>query len=273
MRVWSEQPLTRSQLDRYVARAQELGAAGLAWFVVEDDGALRGPLARHVDDATQAALAAALEARPGDALMLIADAKRERAQRLLGAMRTHVGESLGLLEAGAYRFCWVVDYPMYELDEETGKIEFSHNPFSMPQGGLDALDALDPLDVKAWQYDVICNGYELSSGAVRNHRLDVMERAFEIAGYTREQVEERFGALWRAFQLGAPPHAGIAPGVDRIVMLIAEEPNIREVIAFPMNQQAEDLLMGAPAPATPEQLAELHLRTVPPPGAAPAARA
>jgi aspartyl-tRNA synthetase len=160
---------------------------------------------------------------------------------------------------------------MYERDEETGEIEFSHNPFSMPQGGLEALNTLDPLEIKAFQYDVVCNGVELSSGAVRNHRPDILYRAFEIVGYTPEQVDERFGALGRAFKLGAPPHAGIAPGVDRIVMLIADEPNIREIIAFPMNQRAEDLLMGAPAPASAQQLKELHLKVDVPVEPAPAA--
>jgi aspartyl-tRNA synthetase len=164
-----------------------------------------------------------------------------------------------------YSFCWVVDFPMYERNADTGEIEFSHNPFSMPQGGLEALDQQDPLDVKAFQYDIVCNGVELSSGAIRNHRLDVMYRAFEIAGYSSEDVDERFGALGRAFRYGAPPHGGIAPGLDRIVMLLADEPNIREVIAFPMNQRAVDPLMGAPAPATPVQLRELHLKVDAPP--------
>jgi aspartyl-tRNA synthetase len=191
---------------------------------------------------------------------MIADDDRERAEKLLGGLRVHVGEALGLLEEDTYRFCWVVDFPMYERDPDSGAIEFSHNPFSMPQGGLEALNTLDPLDVKAWQYDVVCNGYELSSGAIRNHRTDVLYRAFEIVGYSRQEVDERFGALGRAFKLGAPPHGGIAPGIDRIVMLLADEPNIREVIAFPMNQRAQDLMMGAPAPVSDAQLRELHLR-------------
>jgi len=261
MRVRNDVPITRSQLDRYDARARQLGAAGLAWFVINDDGTLRGPLARHLDEALQSRLVSALDAEPGDALLMIAASTRERAQKLMGAMRGHVGADLKLLR-DTYEFCWVVDFPMYEQDEETGKVEFSHNPFSMPQGGLEALNTLDPLDVKAWQYDVVCNGYELSSGAVRNHRPDILYRAFEIVGYTPAEVDERFGALGRAFKLGAPPHAGIAPGIDRIVMLLADEPNIREVIAFPMNQRAEDLMMGAPAPASGEQLRELHLRHV-----------
>jgi aspartyl-tRNA synthetase len=270
MRVRGREPLGRSALARFDARARELGAAGLAWFIVEDDGSLRGPLARHVDNALQSELVSRLEAEPGDALLMIADPQQARAEKLMGALRDHVGRSLELL-SDTYEFCWVVDFPMYELDEETQQVEFSHNPFSMPQGGLEALDSLDPLDIKAWQYDLVCSGYELSSGAVRNHRPDVMYRAFEIVGYTPQEVDERFGALGRAFKLGAPPHAGLAPGIDRIVMLLADEPNIREVIAFPMNQRAEDLLMGAPAPASEDQLRELHIRHVdlpePPPEA------
>ena len=270
MRVHGSAPLSRAQLDRYDEHARGLGAAGLAWFVVNDDSTLRGPLVKFMPEDLPARLVSELEAQPGDALLLIADPQREKAEKLLGALRVHVGQDLDLLSDG-YEFCWIVDFPMYELDEDSGKIEFSHNPFSMPQGELEALNTLDPLDIKAWQYDVVCNGYELSSGAVRNHRPDILYRAFEIVGYSAEEVDERFGALGRAFKLGAPPHAGIAPGIDRIVMLLADEPNIREVIAFPMNQRAEDLLMGAPAPASPEQLRELYLRHVdlpePPPEA------
>jgi aspartyl-tRNA synthetase len=264
LRVSPKETFSRAQMERYDGYAKDLGAPGLAWFLVEDDGSLRGPLARHLDEDASHALLAALEGQPGDALLAIADKQTSRAQQLLGAVRDHLGRELDLLE-DAYRFCWIVDFPLYERNEDSGRIEFSHNPFSMPQGGLEALETLDPLEVKGWQYDVVCNGTELSSGAVRNHRLDIMYRAFEIAGYGREEVDERFGALGRAFRLGAPPHAGIAPGIDRIVMLLADEPNIREVIAFPMNQRAEDLLMGAPAPATPEQLRELHLKVVVPP--------
>ena len=170
-----------------------------------------------------------------------------------------------LAETGAYKFCWIVDYPMYEMDEQTGEIEFSHNPFSMPQGGLKALEGKNPLDVKAYQYDIVCNGVELSSGAIRNHRPDIMYKAFEIAGYSNEDVEERFGGMLNALKFGAPPHGGSAPGVDRIVMLLADEPNIREVVTFPMNQQAEDLMMGAPGEADPNHLQELHIRVQMPP--------
>ncbi len=171
-----------------------------------------------------------------------------------------MGKQLGLIEENVYRFCWIVDFPMYEADPETGKIEFSHNPFSMPQGGLDALNTQDPLTIKAFQYDIVCNGYELSSGAIRNHQPEIMYRAFEIAGYTRDDVNNRFKALINGLKFGAPPHGGIAPGIDRIVMLIADEPNIREVIMFPMNQNAEDLMMNAPNTVRPEQLKELHIQ-------------
>ena len=178
-------------------------------------------------------------------------------------MRTRLGDVLDLLEKDVYRFCWTVDFPLYERDEATGAIAFSHNPFSMPQGGMEALRTGNPLDVLAWQYDIVCNGVELSSGAIRNHRPDIMIEAFGIAGYPPEAVEEQFGGMLRAFRYGAPPHGGIAPGIDRIVMLLAKEPNIREVILFPMNQQAEDLLMGAPGEVSDAQLKELHVRRAP----------
>src|SRR5216110_2247764 len=187
------------------------------------------------------------------------------AAAIAGGVRNKLGEELGLIEKHAFRFCWVTDFPMYELNEETGKIEFSHNPFSMPQGGLEALESKDPLTIKAYQYDIVCNGVELSSGAIRNHRADIMYKVFAIAGYSRAEVEARFGGMLNAFKFGAPPHGGSAPGIDRIVMLIAGETNIREVIAFPMNQQAQDLLMQAPAPVPPERLKELHIKLDLPP--------
>ncbi len=257
--------LSRADMDRFDEFARELGAGGLAWFFVEPGNSLRGPLARHLEPEVQEAAIAALGAEEGDALLMISDARLQKARSLLGAMRDHVGQALGLVEQGAYRFCWVVDFPMYELDEETGEVGFSHNPFSMPQGGLEALETTDPLEVRAFQYDIVCNGCELSSGAIRNHRPDILYRAFEIAGYSKQEVDERFGALGRAFRVGAPPHGGVAPGLDRIVMLLADEPNIREVIAFPMNQRAQDVMMSAPAPIPPERLRELNLKLIRPP--------
>jgi len=250
----------RSFFDKLNQWARDEGAPGLG-YVVLAEGAARGPIAKFLDEARLAALRRATGAVDGDAVFFVCD-KRAGADRLAGKARTRLGEELGLIEADAFRFCWVTDFPMYERDEETGKIEFSHNPFSMPQGGLEALETKDPLTLKAYQYDIVCNGVELSSGAIRNHRPDIMYKAFAIAGYSREDVEARFGGMLNAFRYGAPPHGGSAPGIDRIVMLIAGESNIREVIAFPMNQQAQDLLMQAPAPVPPERLKELHIRVI-----------
>ena len=250
----------RSFFDKLNQWARDEGAPGLG-YVVLAEGAARGPIAKFLDEARLAALRRATGALDGDAVFFVCD-KRAAADRLGGKARTRLGEELGLIEADAFRFCWVTDFPMYERDEETGKIEFSHNPFSMPQGGLEALETKDPLTLKAYQYDIVCNGVELSSGAIRNHRPDIMYKAFAIAGYSREDVEARFGGMLNAFRYGAPPHGGSAPGIDRIVMLIAGESNIREVIAFPMNQQAQDLLMQAPAPVPPERLKELHIRVI-----------
>jgi aspartyl-tRNA synthetase len=198
---------------------------------------------------------------PDDGLFFAAG-KEADAAKLAGLARTRVGEQLDLIEKGAFRFCWIVDFPMFEFNEEQQKIDFSHNPFSMPQGEMGALETKDPLEILAWQYDIVCNGVELSSGAIRNHRPDIMYKAFEIAGYTREEVDTNFSGMINAFKFGAPPHGGSAPGIDRIVMLLADEPNIREVILFPMNQKAEDLMMNAPAAAMPKQLKELHIRVV-----------
>jgi aspartyl-tRNA synthetase len=247
----------------------EMGAAGLGYVIFEravDEPLLgRGPIANNLEPDEIARLAELTGLRGGDVVFFAAGPKPE-AERLAGQARIRLGHELGLVEEGAFRFCWIVDSPMYERNEETGRIEFSHNPFSMPQGGLEALETQDPLTIKAYQYDIVCNGIELSSGAIRNHRPDIMYKAFAIAGYSAAEVEARFGGMLKAFRYGAPPHGGSAPGIDRIVMLLADTPNIREIVAFPMNQQAQDLLIGAPAPVPPERLKELHIRLeLPPP--------
>jgi aspartyl-tRNA synthetase len=248
----------RSAFDRLDAWAREQGAPGLG-YVTFAEGGPRGPLAKFLDPERLAALRQLAGAADGDAVFFVC-AERTVAEHLSGKVRTRLGEDLALIEADAFRFCWITDFPMYEWNEDTKKIEFSHNPFSMPQGGLAALETQDPLTIKAYQYDIVCNGVELSSGAIRNHRPDVMYKAFQIAGYGREEVEARFGGMLNAFRYGAPPHGGSAPGIDRIVMLLADERNLREVIAFPMNQQAQDLLMQAPSPVDPRRLRELHLK-------------
>jgi aspartyl-tRNA synthetase len=238
------------------------GHAGLG-YVTRKAGVFGGPIAKNHGEDKMAALYDALGLGPDDG-MFFAAGKELQAAKLAGAARTRVGEQLGLIEQGVFKFCWIVDFPMFEYDEDSKKIDFSHNPFSMPQGELEALETMDPLEIKAWQYDIVCNGVELSSGAIRNHRPDIMYKAFEIAGYTREDVDANFAGMINAFKFGAPPHGGSAPGVDRIVMLLADEPNIREVVVFPMNQKAEDLMMGAPNVATAKQLRELHIRIVEP---------
>ncbi len=248
----------RSWFDKLNGWAQEQGAPGLGYVVLEAGGA-KGPIAKFLSEDRIAKLRELTGAGDGDAVFFASD-DAAAAAHLAGLARTRIGEDLGLIAQDRFEFCWIVDFPMYEVDDATGKIEFSHNPFSMPQGGLEALETQDPLTVKAWQYDIVCNGIELSSGAIRNHRPDIMYKAFAIAGYDQAAVDAEFSGMIGALQYGAPPHGGCAPGIDRIVMLIADEPNIREVIAFPMNQRAEDLMMGAPAEVTAERLRELSLR-------------
>ncbi|GAB3856602.1 aspartate--tRNA ligase [Dactylosporangium cerinum] len=248
----------RSFFDQMEALAVARGAKGLAWVRFDDDGKVTGPIAKFLADDEVQALGGAVKATGGTAVFLNAGDPAE-VSKIMSEVRVQASKRTDRFDEDAFRFCWIVDFPMYEMDDD-GRIEFSHNPFSMPQGGLEALRTKDPLDILAWQYDIVCNGIELSSGAIRNHSPEVMFKAFEIAGYPAERVEQEFGGMLRAFQLGAPPHGGIAPGVDRIVMLLADEPNIREVIAFPLNQNAQDLLMGAPTEISAERLAELHLK-------------
>jgi aspartyl-tRNA synthetase len=255
---------TRSFFDKLEERARLEGADGLAWLTIGSDLSVKGPIAKFLSESQVCELVSLGKASPGDTMIFAAHINASQASKVLGVMRGSLGKELGLIESDAYRFCWIVDFPMYELDEEEHKVVFSHNPFSMPQGGLDALNSQDPLNIKAFQYDIVCNGYELSSGAIRNHQPEIMYRAFEIAGYTKDEVNERFKALINGLRFGAPPHGGIAPGIDRIVMLLADEPNIREVIMFPMNQNAEDLMMNAPSTVRPKQLKELHISVVPP---------
>ncbi len=255
----------RSFFDKMNDWAREQGYPGLGYIVFEK-GEAKGPIAKFLDADRLATLKAATGAGDGDAVFFSAG-KTDDAAKLAGLARTRVGTELDLIEKRAFKFCWIVDFPMYEKDETTGAIGFSHNPFSMPQGGLEALTTKDPLDILAYQYDIVCNGVELSSGAIRNHKPEIMLKAFEIAGYGPEVVEKKFGGMLNAFRYGAPPHGGSAPGIDRIVMLIADEPNIREVIVFPMNQRAEDLMMGAPSEVTEKQLRELSIRIAAPPKA------
>lgn len=247
----------RSFYDKLNAWARENGAGGLGYITFAEEGG-QGPIAKNLEADRVETIRTKLELKPGDAVFFAAG-KGHDVAKFSGLVRTRIAEELDLIEKDAFRFCWITDFPMYELNEETGLIDFSHNPFSMPQGGLEALNTKNPLDILAYQYDIVCNGIELSSGAIRNHLPDVMIRAFEIAGYPESEVEARFGGMLNAFRYGAPPHGGSAPGVDRIVMLLADEPNIREVILFPLNQQGEDLMMGAPAPVPPERLKELSL--------------
>ncbi|WP_406862114.1 aspartate--tRNA ligase [Streptomyces sp. HUAS MG47] len=239
--------------------AISLGAKGLAWVRVGEENALTGPIAKFLTEENVKVLTERLGLKPGHAVFFGAG-EFDEVSKIMGPVRVEAAKRAGQFEEGVFRFAWIVDFPMYERDEETGKIDFSHNPFSMPQGGLEALENQDPLDVLGWQYDIVCNGIELSSGAIRNHEPEIMFKAFEIAGYSRETVESEFAGMLRAFEYGAPPHGGIAPGVDRIVMLLADEPNIRETIAFPLNGNAQDLLMGAPTELDEARLRELNIQ-------------
>jgi aspartyl-tRNA synthetase len=254
---------SRAFCDRMNAWAQAEGQPGLGYIFFRD-GEGAGPIAKNIGPERTEAIRTQLGLADGDASFFVAGLPAEFADFAARA-RVKIGDELKLSATDRFEFCWIVDFPMYEWNEEEGRIDFSHNPFSMPQGGLEALETKDPLNILAFQYDVVCNGVELSSGAIRNHKPEIMEKAFAIAGYSKEELENRFGGMLRALQYGAPPHGGIAPGIDRMVMLLCGEENLRQVVMFPMNQQAEDLLMGAPSEVSPKQLKELHIRVVPPP--------
>ena len=245
--------------EKLLKFATEIGMGGLGYLEAMEDGSYKGPIDKFIPEELKEEFRTLTGLKTGDTIFFMAD-KEERAAYYAGMIRTELGEKLDLLEKNAYRFCYINDFPMFERDPQTKQIGFTHNPFSMPQGGLDALNTMDPLDVLAYQYDIVCNGVELSSGAVRNHDLQIMEKAFEIAGYSKETLKNKFGALYQAFQFGAPPHAGMAPGVDRMLMLLRGEDNIREVIAFPMNGNAQDLMCGAPGEVTEQQLRETHIK-------------
>lgn len=245
--------------EKLLKFATDIGMGGLGYLEVMEDGSYKGPIDKFIPEELKEEFRTLTGVKTGDTIFFMAD-KEARAAYYAGMIRTELGEKLDLLEKNAYRFCYINDFPMFERDPQTKQIGFTHNPFSMPQGGLDALNTMDPLDVLAYQYDIVCNGVELSSGAVRNHDLQIMEKAFEIAGYSKETLKNKFGALYQAFQFGAPPHAGMAPGVDRMLMLLRGEDNIREVIAFPMNGNAQDLMCGAPGEVTEQQLRETHIK-------------
>ena len=245
--------------EKQLSFATSLGMGGLGYLEVAEDMSYKGPIDKFIPEQMKGELAEMAGLSAGDTIFFIAD-KEDKANYYAGHIRTELGEKLDLIEKDAYRFCYVNDFPMFELDPETKQIGFTHNPFSMPQGGLEALNTMDPLEILAYQYDIVCNGVELSSGAVRNHDIEIMKKAFAIAGYDEETLKTKFGALYQAFQFGAPPHAGMAPGVDRMIMLLRNEENIREVIAFPMNGNAQDLMCGAPGEVTEQQLREVHIK-------------
>jgi aspartyl-tRNA synthetase len=251
----------RSFFDKTIEFAQQNGAKGLAYIIFDENNEAKGPIAKFLTTQQLQQLQKIANLQAQDAVFFACGTKHE-ASKIAGAVRNKLGYDLNLIDDSVYEFCWITDFNMYELNEETGKIDFSHNPFSMPQGGMQALQSLDPLAIKAFQYDIVCNGVELCSGAIRNHLPDVMYKAFAIAGYSQDVVDNQFGAMINAFKYGAPPHGGLAPGIDRIVMLLANEPNIREVIPFPMNGKAQDLMMNAPAFVTDKQLKELKIATI-----------
>lgn len=255
--------LSRKEFAQLEKHIKGHGESAFAWLAWSGEGEWRGSLAKQLSEPWREQLEALPEAAPGCAVVFIS-APALRAQVLTGRLRSLLGKQLGLIKQERFAFCWVVDFPMFELDEETGQLVFSHNPFSMPQGGMESLMEQDPLKILAYQYDLVCNGYELSSGAIRNHRPDIMARAFEMAGYPASALEDKFGALHRAFQYGAPPHGGIAPGIERILMLLLGEENIREVVPFPMNAQAQDVMMGGPGEVSAAQLEELQLALITP---------
>ena len=250
---------SRAFCDRMNSWAQQQGQPGLGYIFYREGEGGAGPVAKNIGEERTKAMQAQLGLKEGDAVFFVGG-DPAKFYRFAGLLRTKLGEDLGLIDKDVFKFCWIVDFPMFEKNEETGEIEFSHNPFSMPQGGMEALATQDPLTIKAFQYDVVCNGIELSSGAVRNHKPEIMYKAFAIAGHPPEVVDHKFGGMIRAFKFGAPPHAGIAPGIDRMVMLLCGADNLRDVTMFPLNQQAEDLLMGAPSEVSAKQLRELHIR-------------
>ena len=250
--------MSKSFFEKMLEYALSIGMKGLGYLTVLEDGSFKGPIAKFLTDEKKAELTETLSLKTDDTLFFICD-REKVVDQLAGQIRTALGERMDIIDKDRFELCFITDFPMYERNEE-GNLDFTHNPFSMPQGGMDALINDDPLTIKAYQYDIVCNGVELSSGAVRNHRPDIMVKAFEMAGYTADEVEKRFGALFHAFHYGAPPHAGMAPGVDRMIMLLKDEENIREVIAFPMNSNAQDMLLGAPGTVTEQQLREVHIK-------------